>query len=82
MNEPSIAQKTVPDIYLGRASSGNIVLMQESINENTSTVVVEPAAVPRLIDLLQSILALTAHIPYHSVHNDRCADRRHPSWDR
>jgi hypothetical protein len=49
---PTIRQDTLTDIDVDRASSGNIVLVQDSINCEASAVSVEIEALPALIAAL------------------------------
>lgn len=54
----TIDQREVSAINIGRASSGNVVLMQESTHIVASSVVIEVEALPRVIAALQAIAAL------------------------
>ena len=52
----TIGQQTVTSLDVTPASSGNIVITQESTNEDMASNSVEPAAIPYLIAALKQFL--------------------------
>lgn len=49
----TIKQQDVTDLEISESSFGNIVITQESDNEDATSIVIEPSSVPALIRLLK-----------------------------
>lgn len=48
-----IEQESLTQLEIAQASSGNVVISQESVNDDSTSIVVEQKALPELIEALK-----------------------------